>query len=256
MGERHGTAEVPKVAASLYERLADHGYGPVTLGIGPYVGQATTEALQQGGYPAFKDLITRYESPAIPFLNRKEEAKMAARMAEAGAPIWGIDYEFIFSLPMHLDALAEEAETERERKAVRHARKQMTDEWGGATGRALAIAPPSALQTLRAAFKRRGDQKALDRIDALRTSNAIYAPYVRDTGSFFESRIRRETLMKEQLIEHIRKWEDKRGEAPNVFYKSSTKTPTPSNTRWRTSTLHSETSWPNGHERAVRRPFT
>jgi len=141
MGERHGTAEVPKVAAGLYERLADHGYGPVALGIGPYAGQATTKALQQGGYPAFKDLITRYESPAIPFLNRKEEAKMAARMAEAGAPIWGIDYEFIFSLPMHLDALAEEAETERERKAVRHARKQMTDEWGGATGRVLAIVP-------------------------------------------------------------------------------------------------------------------
>ena len=47
----------------------------------------------------------------------------------------------------------------------------------------------------------------------------IYAPYVRNTGSFFESRTRRENLMKEQLIEHIRDWESEYGEAPNVFHK-------------------------------------
>jgi hypothetical protein len=221
MGERHGTAEIPKVAASLYERLAEHGYGPVALEIGPFAGEATTEALREGGYPALEDLVTRYEGPVLPFLSWKEESKMAARMVEADAPIWGIDYEFIYSLPMHLDALAEQAETDREREAVQNTRTKMNEEWGGEKGPAVAAAPPSALEELRAAFEPRGDEKALARIDALLESNAIYAPYVRNTGSFFESRTRRETLMKEQLIEHIRQWETEHGEAPNVFHKNA-----------------------------------
>ena len=221
MSERHGTVQIPAVAASLYERLADDGYGPVALEIGPFAAQAADEALQQGGYPALKRLITRYGGPPIPFLHMSEEARMANRMAKAGATIWGIDYEFIFSLPMHLDALAEQAETEHERAAVEHARKQMNDQWGGEAGPAVAAAPPSALEDLRAAFAPRGDEHALARIDALMESNAIYAPYVRGTGSFFESRTRRENLMKTQLAEHIRDWEAKQGEAPNVFHKNA-----------------------------------
>jgi hypothetical protein len=222
MSERHGTAQIPAVAASLYERLADH-YGPVALEIGPYAAGATNEALGRGGYSALEDLLTRYEGPVIPFLNWKEESQMAARMAEAGATIWGIDYEFLFSLPMHLDALAEQAETDREREAVRRTRTQLEEEWGGATAPAVGAAPPSELRALRAAFEPRGDDEALARIDALLESNAIYAPYVRDSTdiTFFDSRTRRETLMKEQLIDYIRDWEDEHGSAPNVFHKNA-----------------------------------
>jgi len=221
MSERHGTAEIPKIAASLYERLSDDGYGPVALEIGPFAAEATNEALENGGYPALEALNTRYESPPIAFLNRKEESEMAARMAKAGATIWGVDYEFIFSLPMHLDALAEQAETEQERTAVQTARRQMNEEWGGASGRAVAAADSSDLQALRAAFEPRGDEEALARIDALLESNAIYAPYVRTDGSFYESRTRREALMKEQLVEYIKNWEAAHGEAPNVFQKNA-----------------------------------
>jgi hypothetical protein len=122
---------------------------------------------------------------------------------------------------MHLDALAKQAETDREREAVQHARTRMKEAWGGPKGPAVAAAPPSALKDLRAAFEPRGDEKALDRIDALLESNAIYAPYVRTDGSFFESRTRRETLMKQQLIDHIRQWEKTHGDAPNVFHKNA-----------------------------------
>ena len=227
MSERHGTVQIPAVAASLYERLADDGYGPVALEIGPHAAEASNEALSEGGLPALKQLLRRYEAPVIPFLHLSEESAMAARMAEAGATIWGIDYEFIFSLPMHLDALAEQAATDRERRAVRQTRTAMNEDWGGPTGRALAAAPPSALEDLRAAFEARGDAEALARIDALQESNAIYAPYVRTDGSFFESRTRRETLMKEQLIDHIRQWEAEHGEAPNVFHKNAHTTKRP-----------------------------
>lgn len=221
MGERHGTAEIPKVAATLYERLAEHGYGPVALEIGPFAAEATNNALAQGGYPALEELITRYGGPPIAFLNRKEESEMAARMAEAGATIWGVDYEFIFSLPMHLDALAEAAETDRERKAVQAVRAQMKEKWGGEAGRAIGAAAPSIFRRLRAAFEPRGDDEALARIDALLESNAIYAPYVREAGSFPESNRRRENLMKEQLIDYVRERETSGGETPKVFHKNA-----------------------------------
>lgn len=221
MSERHGTAGIPKVAASLYERLSDYGYGPVALEIGPFAAEATTEVLRQGGYPALKDLITRYEAPPIAFLHLSDESKMAARMVEAGATIWGLDQEFVFSLPMHLDALAEQAETDREQTAVQQAREQMQKKWGGEAGPNLGMADPSALRSLRAAFESRGDETALARIDALIESNAIYAPYVRDEGTFFESNTRREDYMKQQLIEHIREWETDRTEAPKVFHKNA-----------------------------------
>lgn len=221
MGERHGTAEIPKVAATLYERLAESGYGPVALEIGPFAAEATNEALARGGYSALEDLITRYEGPAIPFLNWKEESEMVARMVNAGATIWGVDYEFIYSLPMHLDALAEEAETDRERKALRQVRAQMKTEWGGETGPAIGAADPSAFRALRAAFAPRGDEEALARIDAMLESNAIYAPYVRDAGFFPVSDRRRETLMKKHMIDYVREWETDRGEAPKVFHKNA-----------------------------------
>ncbi len=221
MSERHGTVQIPAVAASLYERLTDDGYGPVALEIGPFAADAANEALSQGGLPALKEFIRRYKAPAIPFLHLREESEMAARMVEAGATLWGIDYEFILSLPMHLDALADQAETDRERRAVQQTRTKMKNDWGGAGGRALGAADPSALQDLRAAFAPRGDAEALARIDALRESNAIYAPYVRDTSTFFESRTRRENLMKEQLTEHIRTWEAEHNEAPKVFHKNA-----------------------------------
>jgi len=227
MSERHGTVQIPAVAASLYERLADDGYGPVALEIGPFAAEAANEALSGGGLPALKRLVRRYEAPAIPFLHLNEEAKMAARMAEAGATLWGIDYEFIFSLPMHLDALAEQAETDRERRAVEQTRATMKNDWGGAGGRSLGAADPSALQALRAAFETRGDAEALSRIDALLESNAIYAPYVRATSTVFESRTRRESLMKEQLTEHIRAWETKHDAAPKVFHKNAHTTKRP-----------------------------
>lgn len=221
MSERHGTVQIPAVAASLYEQLADDGYGPVALELGPFAAREANEALARGGYPALKRLITRYEGPPIAFLHLSDESRMAARMAEAGATIWGLDQEFVFSLPMHLDALAEQAETDREQKAVRETRTQMKEAWGGEAGSALGAANPAALRTLRAAFEPRGEEKALARIDALIESNAIYAPYVRDTGSYFESNTRRETYMKELLIEHIRDWEAEHGEPPNVFHKNA-----------------------------------
>ncbi len=218
IGERHGTAEIPAVAASLYERLADLGYDYTALEIGPFAARHVNRALDRGGFGALSELLTRYDAAPVAFMAWREEARMAARIADAGGTIWGLDQEFVRSLPMHLDALAEEAETAEERRAVRDVRERMREEW--TAGRDyLGNAAPAALDTLRAAFGPRGDGEALARIDALITSNRIYAPYSRDTGSFYQSGLTRENYMKDVLVERIREAEARGDSAPRIFYK-------------------------------------
>lgn len=217
IGERHGTAEIPVVAGSLYERLVPRGYDHAALEIGPFAARHVNQALERGGFRELANLLTRYEDP-VAFLGWREEARLAARIHEAGGTIWGLDQEFVGSLPMHLDALAEQAETERERRAVERTRDRMRQEWAGENDY-LGNADPAALRELRAAFEPRGDTEALARVDALITSNEIYAPYTRDTGSFYHSGIQRENYMKRQLVEHVRRAEERTGEAPKVFYK-------------------------------------
>ncbi len=218
IGERHGTAEIPAVAGALYERLHAAGYDHAALEIGPFAAQHVNTAVDRGGFAALSDLITSYKAAPFAFLDWKEEARLAARIRNAGGTVWGLDQEFVSSLPLHLDALAEQAETERERTAVHETRSRMRSEWAHDKDY-LGNAEPEALRKLRKAFEKRGDEKALARIDALITSNQIYAPYVRDTGSFYYSGVTRENYMKRTLVDHVRTVQKQTGEAPRVFYK-------------------------------------
>lgn len=216
VGERHGTAEVAELSAALYERLAAIGYGHAALEIGPWAARDVRDALDRGGFAGLRDLLTRYEHDPVAFLGWREEARLAARIHAAGGEIWGLDQEFVGSLAMHLDALAEQAETPREREAVREIRGRMEEAWSGDP---LGRATPEALEALRDAFEPRGDPEAVGRIDAMIFSNEIYAPYVRDVGNFYDSNVDRENYMKRNLIDRVRGAEVATGEAPRVFYK-------------------------------------
>lgn len=218
IGERHGTAEIPAFAGAVYERLASVGYEYAALEIGPFGAKRVNAALNSGGFDALSNLITRYDAAPFAFLDWREEARMAGEIAEAGGTIWGLDQEFVSSLPLHLDALADRATTERERTAVAEIRSQMREDWmeGNST---LGNADPEALRSLRRAFEARGDEKALSRIDALIKSNEIYAPYTRDTGSYYHSGVDRENYMKRVLTDSVQRAQERTGEAPRVFYK-------------------------------------
>lgn len=218
IGERHGTAQIPAVAASLYEHLAPVGYDYAALEIGPFAARHVNRALADGGFESLADLLTRYDAAPVAFMAWREEARMAARIADAGGTIWGLDQEFVRSLPMHLDALAEAAATGQERRAVRAIRSRMLEEWTAGEDY-LGNADPGALRELRDAFETRGDGEALARIDALITSNRIYAPYTRDTGSFYYSGLERENYMKSVLVERIREAGARGDGAPRIFYK-------------------------------------
>lgn len=218
IGERHGTAQIPAVSASLYEHLAPLGYDHAALEIGPFAARHVNRALDDGGFESLADFLTGYDAAPVAFMAWREEARMAARIADAGGTIWGLDQEFVRSLPMHLDALAEAAETGAERRAVRSVRTRMREEWTAGDDY-LGNADPGALRELRRAFDARADSAALGRIDALITSNRIYATYTRDTGSFYYSGLERENYMKSVLVERIREAEARGDSAPRIFYK-------------------------------------
>lgn len=95
LGEEHGIAENPKLAAALFAELAGAGYSKFAIEVSPPMAAALDKAARAGvdGLRAF--YATPGNAPA--FYTMREEAEMlaAARAAAPGrsALFWGCDYE-------------------------------------------------------------------------------------------------------------------------------------------------------------------
>ena len=96
LGEEHGIAENPKLAAALFTALVPHGYRHVGIEISPPMAAALDRALASGDPAALDRLLTTPEL-RVAFFGMREEADWlhAARTALHGrAPfLWGVDYE-------------------------------------------------------------------------------------------------------------------------------------------------------------------
>jgi hypothetical protein len=95
IGEEHGIAENPKLAAALFTELAPHGYRHVAVEISPAMAGALDRALASGG--AAFDRLLKAPKSRVPFFGMREEAdwlSAARRAAPAGRPfLWGLDYD-------------------------------------------------------------------------------------------------------------------------------------------------------------------
>jgi erythromycin esterase-like protein len=96
LGEEHGIAENPKLAAQLFAALTSHGYRHVAVEISPPMATALDRTIVDGGTTALRTLLTAPES-RVAFAGLKEEADwlVAARSAVRGneQTLWGLDYE-------------------------------------------------------------------------------------------------------------------------------------------------------------------
>ncbi|GAO39633.1 hypothetical protein SCH01S_35_00680 [Sphingomonas changbaiensis NBRC 104936] len=96
LGEEHGIAENPKLAAQLFRDLVPAGYGHVAVEISPPMAREVDRVLVRGGVPALTDYFGDQGSN-VAFFGMREEAEWlsAARAAVPGARqvIWGNDYE-------------------------------------------------------------------------------------------------------------------------------------------------------------------
>jgi hypothetical protein len=95
IGEEHGIAENPKLAAHLFAALAPEGYRYVAVEVSPPMAIALDGALSRGA-SAFEHLLMNAEA-RVPFFGLREEADwlIAARAAAPGRKpfLWGLDYD-------------------------------------------------------------------------------------------------------------------------------------------------------------------
>lgn len=96
IGEEHGIAENPKLAAQLFTDLAHTGYRHLAIETSPPMASALAQAVANCGVDGVKKLVTTPES-RVAFFGLREEAELlaAAHKAIGGKPgwLWGTDYD-------------------------------------------------------------------------------------------------------------------------------------------------------------------
>lgn len=96
IGEEHGIAENPKLAAQLFVVLADEGYEKLVIEISPPIAQSLDRTLTNDGLAGLQGLYELAGGEPV-FFGMREEAELlsAARAAlpDAHEVLWGIDYE-------------------------------------------------------------------------------------------------------------------------------------------------------------------
>ena len=98
LGEEHGIAENPKLAAQLFTALVPSGYRHAVVEISPPMAAVLDNVARSGGSAALRRALASSDT-RVAFFGLKEEADWLAqaRAAVPGAAdvIWGIDYEVI-----------------------------------------------------------------------------------------------------------------------------------------------------------------
>jgi hypothetical protein len=95
LGEEHGIAENPKLAAELFKALVSSGYSRLAIEVSPPIGEALETVFMKDGREAFHRFLRADESRAA-FFGMREEAAFfeAARLSlPEGKAVWGLDYE-------------------------------------------------------------------------------------------------------------------------------------------------------------------
>lgn len=96
IGEEHGIAENPGLAAQLFSTLSGAGYRRLVIEISPPMAQVLDDALLQGGTDAVRRLFGKPGGEPA-FFGMAEEVEMLARVREVvpdnQAAFWGVDYE-------------------------------------------------------------------------------------------------------------------------------------------------------------------
>ena len=103
IGEEHGIAENPKLAAQLFATLVADGYERLVIEISPSVAASLDTATKHGGIEGLRSLYaTPGGEPA--FFGMREEAELLAAvraaLPDAAEVLWGVDYEVASDRPL------------------------------------------------------------------------------------------------------------------------------------------------------------
>lgn len=97
IGEEHGIAQVPQLAAGLFRGLAPAGYRYLAVETGDAVARAMNRAAL-GGDTAMASFVNR-SWPGVPFYTLREESRLLTEAVRAAGGrtdvLWGLDYDIL-----------------------------------------------------------------------------------------------------------------------------------------------------------------
>ena len=213
LGEQHATADIPALANQLHATLKSDA---LAIEVGPWSTRYAAELMKQGAGTLETWQARSGHGFAFPFLFFAEESKAAEKMSlrspDKIEPLWGLDQEFVGSGASLLPMLQREAKTDAQKAAV--------ESFGAAQSRdpmMVGSIDGPAIDSLASAF---ADNSIVGEIvAALRMTSAIYAPYTRGTGSFYEANLKRENYMKSNFVAAYNRAKSNLGRDPRVLVK-------------------------------------
>ena len=216
IGEQHASGSIAKLETAFHRALAGRGFTHAALEVGPYSTRFAEQRIRERPGSLAGYLAAPNHGFAIPFLFLAEETAMAEQIVatspDKGPVLWGVDQEFIGSGPVIAELLGARAKTQLQREAVAA--------WKLAADKErlyVAKAPDSMIDGLERAFA--GDAEAMSILAELRSSRAIYRPFLGSGEPIYPANLARETGMKRKFQAAFEASERRLGAAPKVFLK-------------------------------------
>ena len=223
IGEEHGIAENPKLAAQLFTVLADEGYEKLVIEISPPIAQSLDQALVNGGLASLRGLYELAGGEPV-FFGMREEAELlaAARAAlpDANEVLWGIDYE-VASDRRLLYQLQNAPRPETADQPLNTLVAASADSWASyaETGNLLLAfsfaGDPALVRDVRNSWPDPGDEVVLI-LDTLETTLEINRLWLEGRG--WESNALRAEFMRSNFLRYWRKATDQGG-SPKLMAK-------------------------------------
>jgi hypothetical protein len=99
IGEEHGVAEIPLVAAHLFRELVPHGYRHLAIETGEFMAQELNARVLRDTTGAAFAAFQREHFPGAPFYNWREDAALLRTAVHAAGGrddvLWGLDYDIM-----------------------------------------------------------------------------------------------------------------------------------------------------------------
>jgi len=223
IGEEHGIAENPKLAAQLFVELSKRGYTKLAIEISPTMASQLDAALVADGLDGLRAL---YAEPGgePAFFGMREEAELLATVRAAvrsdQAVLWGTDYEVASDrqLIKHLQKAQKPAAAEAALEALADASAAAWAQWQE-TGSPQFIfsfaGDPAMVAAIRDAWPD-SDPRSATILNTLEQTLAINRLWIE--GRAWESNQQRAALQRQNFLRH---WSaaKRRGETPRVLAK-------------------------------------
>jgi hypothetical protein len=222
IGEEHGIAENPKLAAAIFTELAKFGYSKIVVETSPYMAQRLDDA-SNGGTDGIRKLFAEPGGEPA-FFGMQEEAEFVADAKAALTSnaflFWGVDYEVISDRQL-LSRLEEKKKPDAAKEALAKIRQASDASWTkyeetrGPQYIFSFAGDPALVQTLRASWPDRDAEtsRILHTLEETLTINRMFM-----SGQNWPSNQRRADLIRANFLDHWNRAKAS-GETPKLMVK-------------------------------------